>query len=122
MGASKYDKEAAGRRIDEEHVFYTPKGVSQLIQGAQALNSRAYMFADFAALELVVDLRAAILQANLTPAQRRVIYLYLYCDLHYTDVAAEMGISQQAVSKHKNTACERIAAVFREWNYEGVGE
>lgn len=42
----------------------------------------------------------ALVQTRLTPKQRQVVELYFYQSLTQQDIAQELGLSQQVVSKH----------------------
>src|SRR5687768_5439071 len=52
-----------------------------------------------AARAAVVEQVAVIVANTLTDKQRRIVELYFYDGRSQTDVAAELGISQQAVSR-----------------------
>lgn len=124
MGAPLHDKEAAHRKYGEEYELSTAEGVAMILRDLHKISERRYNAGDYAACDILLDLKTAIELARLPKRQKQAVY-YVY-ERGYSQVeAAElMGISKKAVGNllHKVSpyagALERIAKIFRGWGYE----
>lgn len=117
MGATRYDKEAAIKRLESRYVLNTTKGVEKILKDIYHLRSSAFTRSDFAAIDLLLDLCTAIEKANLSKRQRETLY-YLYI-LGYSqrETAAILGVDEPVISIPKTAALRKIAKVFDEWGY-----
>lgn len=124
MGAPLHDKEAAHRKYGEEYELSTAEGVAMILRDLHKISERRYNAGDYAACDILLDLKTAIELARLPKRQKQAVY-YVY-ERGYSQVeAAElMGIGKKAVGNlliglaHYDGALERIAKVYREWGCE----
>lgn len=110
--------------MDEGHRKYTVKyalndkeGVAALLRDMHRLRERRYMSGDFSACDIVLDLQLAVDNARLTKRQREALYYVYERDLTQRDAGERMSIGQDVVSGHVALACEKIAAVYADWDY-----
>jgi len=67
-----------------------------------------------------MDLHSAINSAGLSDRQVEAIAFVYGFDITQAQAARQMGISQQAVAKMLDEAAEKMAAVYRRWEYEEI--
>jgi DNA-directed RNA polymerase specialized sigma subunit len=70
---------------------------------------------DYAAVDILVDLRRAIDMAQLTDRQRQALRLVYEEDLTQEEAGKRMGIGQDVVSYHVENAIEAVAEVYWFW-------
>lgn len=117
MGVSKYDKNAGHRKLEHRFRLEHGKEVKTLLRKYQELYEWALQSGDFAVIDVLVDLSMAMRIAMLTDRQKECIVLHLILDMKASDVADILGISQPHVSQNVNGGCQRIARIFKAWNY-----
>lgn len=86
-----------------------------------ALKERRYV-GDTSASDVLIDLQTAIDRAGLTDRQREVLRLIYVKDLTQETAGERLGIGQQRVARHIETATVKIALVYESWGYIEGGE
>jgi DNA-binding CsgD family transcriptional regulator len=125
MGAVKHDISEGHRVLAERYCLDSPEGVHGILRDYHELKARRFT-GDYAACDVLIDLHRAIAQAGLTPRQRKALRLCYIQAMTQEEAAEAMGVSQQAVTALlggtaiKRGALERIADVFRRWEYGEV--
>jgi len=119
MGAVKTDIHAKSRNYNVTYAVTSAKGVRALLRDRHRIAERRYK-GDTAASDIIIDLHSAIESAGLTDRQAEAIGLVYGMDITQTQAARIMGISQKNVSEYLDIAVERIAAVYKRWNYEEI--
>jgi DNA-directed RNA polymerase specialized sigma24 family protein len=76
---------------------------------------------DYAAVDILVDLRKAVEMAGLTSRQAQALRLVYEEDLTQEEAGRRMGISQQAVDQHISGAIEAISEIYYYWSGHGEG-
>ncbi|PFM59513.1 hypothetical protein COJ48_24815 [Bacillus cereus] len=120
MGVSKYDNEAAHRRIEQEYALDNPKSIDLLLRHLPYMQERRFN-GDYAASDVLMDMETAISQADLTDRQRQVLRLVYFEDMKQRDVAISLGITAPTVNLYKRLLAQKIAAVFERWAWEDEG-
>ncbi|PEU21355.1 hypothetical protein CN526_27125 [Bacillus wiedmannii] len=120
MGVSKYDNEAAVRRIEHSYALDNPKSIDLLLRHLPYMQERRFN-GDYAASDVLMDMETAISQADLTDRQRQVLRLVYFEDMKQRDVAISMGITAPTVNLYKRLLAQKIAAVFERWAWEDEG-
>lgn len=103
-----------------KYTLSNPKGVGKLLRDFNGLSARRYDKADYAASDIIIDLLAAIHDANLTDRQLEAVNLVYIEDLTQEKAGERMGVTQQAVQMFVDGALKRIAAVYKAWDYGEV--
>ncbi|MCM3314876.1 RNA polymerase subunit sigma [Psychrobacillus sp. MER TA 17] len=104
MAVSNYDYPALSQ----------PQQVRLLLSDIHALQARANS-GDYTAVDVLVDLGAAIKQANLTRRQREALHYVYLRDMTQSAAAAEMESRQQRVADYVAGAEQKIADVYYYW-------
>lgn len=65
----------------------------------------------------MLDLNSAIYNAGLTDRQTEAVALISGMDLTQAEAARVMGIARQVVARMYEEAAEKLAAVYRKWEY-----
>ncbi|HFK1717445.1 hypothetical protein COL77_26035 [Bacillus wiedmannii] len=120
MGVSKYDNEAAHRRIEHNYALDNPKSIDLLLRHLPYMKERRYN-GDYAASDVLMDMETAISQADLTDRQRQVLRLVYFEDMKQRDVAISIGITAPTVNLYKRLLAQKIAAVFERWAWSDEG-
>lgn len=120
MGVSKYDNEAAHRRIEQNYTLDNPKSIDLLLRHLPYMQERRFN-GDYAASDILIDLETAISNADLTDRQRQVLQLVYFEDMKQRDVAISLGITAPSVNLYKRLLAQKIAAVFERWAWEDEG-
>ncbi|WP_157349623.1 sigma factor-like helix-turn-helix DNA-binding protein [Bacillus sp. EE-W1] len=120
MGVSKYDNEAAHRRIEHNYALDNPKSIDLLLRHLPYMQERRFN-GDYAACDILIDLETAISNADLTDRQRQVLRLVYFEDMKQTQVAGLVGVTQQMVALYTRLIPQKIAAVFEKWAWEDEG-
>lgn len=113
MGSVKIDLSTKEKRWNDNYPLDKPYGVYALFSNIHYIREMRFLKGDFDACILLIDLDIAIAEADLTKRQREVLYWVFEKDLTQQEVAAKLGISQQAVSDHINSAIRKIAFINR---------
>lgn len=119
MGAVKFDISAKERNYTQSYALNTADGVKALLRDRHRIGARRFK-GDTAASDILIDLHSAIESAGLTDRQAEAVAWVYGRDLTQTEAARIMGVSQQAVAQFTDEAAERIAAVYKRWNYGEV--
>ncbi|MEI4802001.1 sigma factor-like helix-turn-helix DNA-binding protein [Bacillus sp. FJAT-51639] len=119
MGVSKYDNEAAHRRIEQEYALDNPKSI-ELLRHLLYMQERRYN-GDYAASDVLMDMETAVENADLTDRQRQVLRLVYFEDMKQRDVAVLLGITAPTVNLYKCLLAQKIVAVFERWGWEDEG-
>ncbi|WP_447622787.1 sigma factor-like helix-turn-helix DNA-binding protein [Bacillus cereus] len=120
MGVSKYDNEAAHRRIEHNYALDNPKSIDLLLRHLPYMQERRFN-GDYTACDILIDLETAISNADLTDRQRQVLRLVYFEDMKQRDVAISLGITAPTVNLYKRLLAQKIAAVFERWAWEDEG-
>lgn len=120
MGVSKYDNEAAHRRIEQKYALDNPKSIDLLLRHLPYMQERRFN-GDYAASDILIDLETAFANADLTDRQRQVLRLVYFEDMKQRDVAISLGITAPTVNLYKRLLAQKIAAVFERWAWEDEG-
>ena len=120
MGVSKYDNEAAHRRIEHNYALDNPKSIDLLLRHLPYMQERRFN-GDYAASDVLMDMETVISNADLTDRQRQVLRLVYFEDMKQTQVAVEMGITPPTVNLYKRLLAQKIAGVFERWAWEDEG-
>lgn len=107
----------AHRKYNDRFPYETTKGVKKLLRQAQRLSDARYERADFAAADILIDLQSAMRAAELTEVELHVIIELYVKDNTQEAVGAPLDIKQRDVSRIATSACEKIAGVYKRWNY-----
>lgn len=119
MGACNVDLTQKGRAYSQSYALNDSVGVRALLRDRHVIASRRER-GDTAASDILIDLHSAIESAELSNNQAEVIAWLYGFDLTQADAARIMGIAQKNVSEYAEIAVERIAAVFKRWEYGTV--
>lgn len=117
MGSTNHVKDAAHMRFEQSYQFYNAKGIDRLLRDFPKLRLKAYETGDMAAVDIRLDLERAIQIADLTEKQARTMDLIYNHDMTATEAAEYLGVDTSTVSRTRKTALNKIAAVYRLWNY-----
>lgn len=120
MGVSKYDNEAAHRRIEHNYALDNPKSIDLLLRHLPYMQERRFN-GDYAASDILIDLETAISNADLADRQRQVLRLVYFEDMKQRDVAVSLGITAPTVNLYKRLLAQKIAAVFESWARKNEG-
>ncbi|HDR5278096.1 TPA: sigma-70 family RNA polymerase sigma factor [Bacillus thuringiensis] len=120
MGVSKYDNEAAHRRIEHNYALDNPKSIDLLLRHLPYMLERRFK-GDYAASDVLMDMETAVANADLTDRQRQVLRLVYFEDMKQRDVAISLGITAPTVNLYKRLLAQKIATVFERWAWEDEG-
>lgn len=126
MGKTEYVHGEGHRRFEQTISLRTARGVHTLLNDLHVFRERRFLDADYTACDILIDLMSAIKQAKLTKRQRNALYLVYERELSLEETARVMGTNRGNVHKFLwgvgayKGALERIADVYREWNYEEI--
>lgn len=120
MGVSMYDKEAGTRRLEAAFPLEYEAGVQLLLKNYQLFEERSILHGDFAAIDMLLDLREAIEAAYLTDRVKQCVQLCLIEDRKIEDVQQILGIDKAAISRHVSSGVKKIADNFRYWKYSEI--
>lgn len=116
MGSVKIDVEKGARTYAVRYVLNDAAGVKKLLRDRHHINSAQFL-GDYNAVDTLVDLNSAISSAGLTDRQAESVAWVYGVDLTQAEAARQMGITQPTVKQSVDEAAEKIAAVYRKWNY-----
>jgi predicted DNA-binding protein (UPF0251 family) len=119
MGHVKIDTEKQSRKYTETYSLSTAAGVKRLLRDRHRIAARRFK-GDTAASDILIDLHSAINSAGLTDRQTEAVAWVYGADVTQAKAAGIMGITQQGVADLTDNAAERVAAVFKRWEYEEV--
>jgi predicted DNA-binding protein (UPF0251 family) len=119
MSTGSIDIERQTRKYSQTYALNTAKGVAALLRDRHRIAERRYR-GDTAASDIIIDLHSAIESAGLTDRQAEAIAWVYGRDLTLEHAGAIMGITKQGVKDALSCGVEKIAAVFKRWNYGDV--
>ncbi|WP_449600320.1 sigma factor-like helix-turn-helix DNA-binding protein [Paenibacillus sp. Marseille-Q9583] len=99
-----------------KYVLNDEAGVKKLLRDRHHISSAQFL-GDYNAVDTLVDLNSAVASAGLTERQTESIAWVYGVDLTQAEAAKAMGISQPTVKQSVDEAAEKIAAVYRKWEY-----
>lgn len=91
-------------------------GVKKLLRDRHHIGSARFT-GDYNAVDTLVDLNSAISSAGLTERQAESVAWVYGVDLTQADAASQMGVTRQTVKQSVDEAAEKIAVVYRKWEY-----
>lgn len=109
MGAVKVDLTKSAKRLETLFPIDTFDGVYALLSNIHHVREGRFIRGDYDACNLLIDFHQSMAGASLTRRQREVLTLLFELDLKQETVAEVLGISQQGVSDHVNSAIKKIA-------------
>lgn len=113
------DKGAKERAYNAAYRLQTAAGVKRLLADRHRIGARRFK-GDEDASVLLLDLDKAMTMARLTDRQAMAIALVYGLGLTHAEAAAELSVSTEDVEASIESACKRIARIFRRWRYEDV--
>ena len=119
MGHAKIDTAKRDRTYSVKYALSTAAGVKSLLRDRHRISSARFK-GDTAASDILLDLNSAIYNAGLTERQTEAVALISGMDLTQAAAARVMGIARQVVAKMYDEAAEKLAAVYRKWEYGEV--
>lgn len=99
-----------------KYVLNDAAGVKKLLRDRHHISSAQFL-GDYNAVDTLVDLNSAISSAGLTERQAESVAWVYGVDLTQAEAAKAMGISQPTVKQSVDEAAEKIATVYRKWEY-----
>lgn len=117
MGVGSYVKGSEHKKYEQKYQFYTSKGIGRLLKDFHKLRNRAFEKGDIAAIDITLDLKTAIKAAKLTDKQAEALFYLYELDMKQGDAAELLGIDDSTLSRNKAAALEKIAQVYKSWNY-----
>ncbi|WP_127506884.1 DUF134 domain-containing protein [Paenibacillus humicus] len=119
MGATNVDLTKDTRKYSVTYALNSADGVKKLLRDRHKIGQRRFT-GDTAASDILIDLHSAIESAALTDRQAEAIALVYGLDVTQATAARVMGITQQNVAVNVDAGVDKIAAVFRRWEYGEV--
>lgn len=99
-----------------KYVLNDAAGVKKLLRDRHHIGSAQFL-GDYSAVDTLVDLNSAISSVEATERQAESIAWVYGVDLTQAEAAKTMGISQPTVKQSVDEAAEKIAVVYRKWEY-----
>lgn len=119
MGAVKIDVGKQARVYEVKYSLNDSAGVKALLRDRHRISSARFT-GDYNACDILIDLHSAINSAALTERQTEAIAWVYGADLTQAKAAGIMAVSREAVTQLIDGAAERIAAVYKRWEYGDV--
>lgn len=119
MGHVKIDVEKGSRSYSVKYSLSTAAGVKALLRDRHRISSARFR-GDYAACDILIDLHSAINSAGLTERQTEAIAWVYGVDITQAKAAELMGIAQKNVSEAIDRAAEKLAEVYKRWEYGEV--
>ncbi|WP_434750235.1 sigma factor-like helix-turn-helix DNA-binding protein [Paenibacillus amylolyticus] len=119
MGHVKVDIEKGSRSYNVKYSLNDAAGVKALLRDRHRISSARFR-GDYAACDILVDLHSAINSAGLTDRQTEAIAFVYGIDVTQAEAARQMGVSREAVTQLIEAAAEKMAAVYKRWEYGEV--
>ncbi|WP_149093402.1 sigma factor-like helix-turn-helix DNA-binding protein [Paenibacillus terrae] len=119
MGHVKIDIAKSDRSYAVKYALNDAAGVRSLLRDRHRISSARFR-GDTAASDILIDLHSAINSAGLTERQTEAITWVYGADITQEKAAAIMEITQPTVKQSVDEAVEKIAAVYRRWDYGEV--
>lgn len=119
MGSVKIDIEKGSRSYSVKYSLNDAAGVKALLRDRHRISSARFR-GDYDACDILVDLHSAINSAGLTDRQAEAIAFVYGIDVTQAEAARQMGVSREAVTQLIEAAAEKMAAVYKRWEYGEV--
>lgn len=119
MGHVKIDTAKKERTYSVKYALDSAAGVKLLLRDRHRISSARFR-GDYAASDILLDLNSAIYNAGLTERQTEAVALISGFDLTQEEAARVMGVLRQTVAELYDKAAEKLAAVYRKWEYGEV--
>lgn len=119
MGHVKIDIEKGSRSYSVKYSLNDAAGVKALLRDRHRISSARFR-GDYAACDILVDLHSAINSAGLTDRQTEAIAFVYGFDVTQAEAGRQMGVSREAVTQLIEAAAEKMAAVYKRWEYGEV--
>ncbi|WP_339273767.1 RNA polymerase subunit sigma [Paenibacillus sp. FSL W8-0426] len=119
MGHVKIDVEKGSRSYSVKYSLNDAAGVKALLRDRHRISSARFR-GDYAACDILIDLHSAINSAGLTERQTEAIAWVYGVDITQAKAAELMGITQQTLGETLDRAAEKLAAVYKRWEYGEV--
>ncbi|MNC31172.1 hypothetical protein D3C75_794860 [compost metagenome] len=103
-----------------KYVLNDAAGVKKLLRDRHHISSARFQSGDYNAVDMLVDLSSAINSAGLSEVQAEVVAWISGADMTQQQASEIMHVTRQAITKAYEVACEKIAAVYRKWEYGEV--
>lgn len=116
MGACSVDLTKDTRKYSVKYSLSTAAGVKSLLRDRHRIAARRFK-GDTAASDILIDLHSAINSAGLTDRQTEAVAWVYGADVTQAKAAEIMGCAQKNVSETLDAAVEKVAAVYRKWEY-----
>ncbi|UKL30048.1 helix-turn-helix domain-containing protein [Bacillus phage PK2] len=111
------DYNAFEKKLLQKYQLTKVFGVTNLLKDIHDLREQRFKGTDTTFLSCVlIDFERLQERARLTKRQQEALWYHYELDLTQSEVAEQMGISQQAVSKHIDNAIAKIVIVAKEEN------
>jgi DNA-directed RNA polymerase specialized sigma24 family protein len=121
MGSVKRDLHVNERSLDAKYpALDTSSNLRILLSDLHALKVRQFQ-GDYAAVDILVDLRKAVSMAGLTGRQSEALRLVYEEDLTQEEAGKRMGIDKPGVNNLLDRAIEAISEVYYYWSRHGEG-
>jgi DNA-directed RNA polymerase specialized sigma24 family protein len=122
VGSVKRDLHIQERSLEAKYpALDNPANLRILLSDYHALINRQYQ-GDYAAVDILVDLRKAVEMAGLTGRQSEALHLVYEEDLTQEEAGRRMGgLAKQNVEDYAATALEKISEVYYYWARHGEG-
>jgi DNA-directed RNA polymerase specialized sigma24 family protein len=122
VGSVKRDLHIQERSLEAKYpALDNPANLRILLSDYHALINRQYQ-GDYAAVDILVDLRKAVEMAGLTGRQSEALHLVYEEDLTQEEAGKRMGgLAKQNVEDYAATALEKISEVYYYWARHGEG-
>jgi predicted DNA-binding protein (UPF0251 family) len=121
MGSVKRDLHVNERSLEEKYpALDSPANLRILLSDYHALLNRQYQ-GDYAAVDILVDLRKAIEMAQLTGRQSEALRLVYEEDLTQEEAGKRMGVIRESIKTYVEDAIEKISEIYFYWAGHGEG-
>lgn len=109
------DVSSAEKFMDNRYKLTKVFGVTNLLKDIHTLREHRFVGTDTTYLSCtLIDFERVVEKTSITEKQKQALFLHYENDMTQGEVAEAMGITQQAVSKHIDSAIAKIVATAKE--------
>lgn len=109
------DFTATEKKLLGRYPITTQFGVNNILRDIHDLREKRFAGTDTTFLScILIDFERMVNRVPLTKKQREALYYHYELDMTQKEVAEQMGISQQGVSKHIDNAIAKIVVFAKE--------
>jgi DNA-binding CsgD family transcriptional regulator len=102
-------------RIYKRYELTSIQGVKNLMQDIHKLRASRFTGTDTTYIsDMLMDFELVLGATKFTDKQYRAFYLYMEKELFENEIGEQMGITQQMVNKHIDTAIRKIVITAKE--------